>query len=81
MIQRKWLTCLNNYFVNTGSQIDKTIPRTKESPTDYLKNRVSESIFFVPVTPEEIEIIFHSLNAKKAIGPYSISVLFIKNAQ
>ena len=39
----------NNYFVNVASQIDKTIPRTKKFPTDYLKNRVPESIFVAPV--------------------------------
>ena len=27
----------NHYFVNVGSNIDKLIPRTKKSPTDYLK--------------------------------------------
>ena len=72
----KMANIFNNYFVNVGSQIDKTIPRSKKSPTDYLKNRVPESIFLAPVTPEEIEIIIHSLNVKKAIGPYSISCFF-----
>ena len=65
-----------NYFVNLGSQIDKTVPRTKKSPTDYLENRIPESIFLAPVSPEEIEIIIHSLNVKKAIGPYSIPVFY-----
>ena len=66
----------NNFFVNVDSQIDKTIPSTKKSPTDYLENRIPESIFLAPVTPEEIEIIINFLNVKKAIGPYSIPVLF-----
>ena len=69
-----------NYFVNVGSQIDKTIPRTKKSPTDYLENRIPESIFLAPVTPEEIEIIINSLNVKKAIGPYSIPVFYSKSS-
>ena len=34
----KMANIFNNYFVNVGSQIDETIPRTKKSPTDYLKN-------------------------------------------
>ena len=72
----KMANIFNNYFVNVGSQIGKTILRTKKSPTDYLKNRVLESIFLAPVTPEEVEISIHSLNVKKAIGPYSIPVFF-----
>ena len=74
----KMANIFNNYFVNVGSQIDKTIPRTKKSPIDYLENRIPESIFLAPVTPEEIEIIIHSLNVKKAIGPYSIPVFLLK---
>ena len=74
----KMANIFNNYFVNVGSQIDKTIPRTKKSPTDYLKNRIPESIFLAPATPEEIEIIINSLNIKKAIGPYSIPVFLLQ---
>ena len=75
----KMANIFNNYFINVGSQIDETIPRTKKSPTDYLKNRIPESIFLAPVTREEIEIIVNSLNVKKAIGgPYSIPVFLLK---
>ena len=77
----KMANIFGNYFVNEGSPIEKTIRRTKKSPTDYLKNRIPESIFFAPVTPEEIEIIIDSFNVKKAIGPCSIPILFIKNPQ
>ena len=70
----KTANIFNNYFVNVGSQINKTIPRIKKSPTGYLKNRIPELIFLAPVTPEEIEIIIHSLNVKKAIGSYGIPV-------
>ena len=73
----KMANIFNNYFVNVGSQIDKTIPRTKKSPIDYLENRIPESIFLASViTPEEIEIMIHSLNVKKAIGPYIIPVFY-----
>ena len=70
----------NNYFVNVGSEIDKTIPRTKKSPTDYLENRTLESIFLAPVTLEETaaEIIIHSLNVKKVICPYNIPGFLLK---
>ena len=72
----KMANIFNNYFVNVGSQIDKTIPRTKKSPTDYLINRIPESLFLAPVTSAEIEIIINSLNIKKAIDPYSIFLFF-----
>ena len=41
----KMANIFNNYFVNVGSQTDKSIPRTKKSLTDYLENRIPESIF------------------------------------
>ena len=66
----------DKYFVNVGSYIDKTIPRTNKSPTDYLKERT----FNVSGTglPEEIQTIIHSLNANKAIGPYSTPVFLLE---
>ena len=30
----KMANIFNNYFVNVGSNIDKSIPRTRKSPTD-----------------------------------------------
>ena len=72
----------NNYFVNVGPNIDKTIPRTKKLPLDYLVNRNPNSIFLVPVTPSEIEIIIDSLNSDKSTGPYSIPpYVFVKTSQ
>ena len=40
----------NNYFVNVASNLEKSIPRTRKSPTDYLKNRNADSVFLSPVT-------------------------------
>ena len=37
----KMASLFNKYFVNVGSNIDKTVPRTTKSPTDYLKDRIS----------------------------------------
>ena len=74
----KMANLFDKYFVNVGSNIDKTIPRTKKSPTDYLKGRISQSMFLAPFCPEEIQTMIHSLNANKAIGPYSIPVFFVK---
>ena len=68
----------DNYFVNVGGNIDKSIPGTRKSPMDYLLNRIPNSIFLAPVTEREVEIIIESLNQKKAIGPYSIPVFLLK---
>ena len=70
----------NNYFVNVGGNIDKSIPRTRKSPMDYLLNRIPNSMFLLPVTERETEIIIESFNQKKAIGPYSIPVFSIENS-
>ena len=50
----KMANLFNNYFVNVGLNIDRTIPRTTKSPTDYLKGRISQSMFLAPVCLEEI---------------------------
>ena len=71
----------NNYLVSVGLPTDKTVPRIRKSPTDYLENRISQSIFLTSVTPEETEVIIQSLNVKKAQGPYSIPVSLINNCR
>ena len=67
----------NHQFINVELNIDKKIPRTKESPLDYLKKRISNSLFLSPATPEEIETIIQPLNVKKAIDPYKILVFLL----
>ena len=74
----KMANLFDTYFVNVGSNIDKTIPRTTKSPTDYLKDRISQSMLLANVCPEEIQTIIHSLNTDKATGPYSIPVFLLK---
>ena len=66
----------HQYFVNVGSNIDKSITKTRKSPLDFLRNRNVNSMFLAPATPKELETIIHSLNTNKAIGPYSIPVFF-----
>ena len=74
----KMANIFNQYFVNVGSNLDNTIPRTRKSPIDYLKNRNGSSMFLAPVTTQEIDVIIQSLNTKKSIGPYSIPVFLLK---
>ena len=74
----KMANMFDNYFTNVGGNIDKSIPRTRKSPVDYLLNKIPNSVFLAPVTEGDIEIIIESLNQKKAIGPYSIPVFLLK---
>ena len=74
----KMANMFNNYFVNVGGNIDKSIPRSRKSPMAYLLDRIPNSIFLTPVTEGEIEIIIESLNQKKAMAPYSIPVFLLK---
>ena len=64
--------------MNVASNIDKSTPRTRTSPTDYMKNRTADSMFLSPVTEQEIEFIIQPLNSQKAIGPCSIPVFLLK---
>ena len=74
----KMASIFNKFFVNVGPNIDKSIPRSRKAPLDYLKNSNPSSLFLAPVTPDKIEIIIKSLNTKKSIGPYSIPVFLLK---
>ena len=49
----------SQYFENVGTEVGKSIPRTKKLPLSYLKNRNSDLLFLAPVTSNEIEIITH----------------------
>ena len=68
----------NQYLTNVGSNVDKSIPRTKKSPLSYLKERNPESLFLAPVTSKDIEILINSTDKNKSTGPYSIPVFLLK---
>ena len=74
----KMANIFNQYFINVGSNVDKSVPMTKRSPLSYLKGRNSESLFLAQVTSEEIEIIIYSLDKNKSTGPYSIPIFLLK---
>ena len=75
----KMANMFNNYFMNVGGNIDKSIPRTRKSPMDYLLNRIRNSIF-QHQSEGEIKIIVESLNQKKAIDPYRIPGISFENS-
>ena len=68
----------NNFFVNVDNTVNKDIPLTFKSPSDYLKNPNPQSLFLYRVTKLEIEEIIDSLNSSKASGPFSIPIKLLK---
>ena len=74
----KMANTFDKSFVNVSPNIDKSIPRARKAPLDYLKNSNPSSLFLAPVTPDEIEIIIKSVNTKKSIGPCIVPVFFLK---
>ena len=74
----KMANIFNQYFINAGSNVDKSVPRTKESPLPYLKGRNPASLFLAPVTSEEIEIIINSSDKNTSTSPCSIPVFILK---
>ena len=56
----------------SGYGIDKKIPKSKRSYTDYLKKRNLNSLLLNPLTESEIEEIINMFCEKKAVGLHSI---------
>ena len=70
---------LNVFFTNIGPSLTAKIPAVTKA---YLNNNSirsqTNSIFFYPATPKEVEKQFESLNAFKASGPGNIAIKYIK---
>ena len=70
----------NNFFVNIGPEIDKTIPTLNSDFQKYLTSiDGSETFFLIPTFPNEIFDIINLLNNNKALGPNTC--FYIKNFQ
>ena len=74
----KMSNMFNEYFVNVPDSINKTIPRTPNSPLRFLGNAIENSLFLSPVTHLEIEDLIVNLNSSKSIGPYSVPINILK---
>ena len=44
----------NDFFLNVGPNLAKKIPEQKQTPLDFLKTMMSNSIYLTPVTPSVI---------------------------
>ena len=51
----------NDFFVNIGPTLAKSIPQVDKSPLSYIGNRLTESIYLEPVTEKEINTLISAL--------------------
>ena len=71
---------VNNFFVNIGPELDKSIPRIDNiSPSRFLKNRIQLNFLIAHVSDEDVINIIQSL-PNKGTGPASIPLRMLKVA-
>jgi len=44
----------NDFFINIGPTLANNIPKNKNTPLMYLKNKIKDSLFLAPVTENEV---------------------------
>ena len=77
---QKISTIFNNYFATVGTNIDRTIPESKQNFRNYLKFiKFDKTFFLLPTIPDEISKIIDALDNKKSVGPNSIPVFILKS--
>ena len=76
--QSEMSNILNEFFVNVGNDTAKSIHHNPKSPTEYLANGNSDSIFLSPVSPFEVNETILKLDSSKSIGPNSIPIKLLK---
>ena len=67
----------NDFFINIGPHLAKSIPHVKRMPMSYLGDALQETIFLEPVTYEEINSIVSNLK-NNARGSDDISAVYLK---
>ena len=67
----------NDFFINIGPNLAKSIPHVKRMPMSYLGDALQETIFLEPVTCEEINSIVSNLK-NNAMGSDDISAVYLK---
>ena len=68
----------NEFFGSMAKEIDKKIPKSKRTYTDYLKNINLNSLLLNPATESEIEKIINMFSKEKAVGSNSIPTNILK---
>ena len=56
----------NDFFINIGPTLANNIPKNKNTPLMYLKNKITDSLFLAPVTENEVIKIIANLKNSAA---------------
>ena len=70
--------CLNNYFVNVGPSLDANIPVNQMSHINFMEQRITNSLYAMPSTPNEV-ISLISKVPNKPTGIKNIPIHFLKD--
>ena len=70
----------NDFFINVGTNTDKSIPFAFESPTSYLKHRVNSNFTILHTSIAEVMTLILQLDDSKAPGPTDIPNNILKIA-
>ena len=68
----------NNFFTSVSTNLQKKIPPTTNTFTDYLKKKNSENFTIAAATADEINDLIHNLKSSESVGPYSIPTKTMK---
>ena len=70
----------NDFFINVGTNTDKSIPFAFASPTSYLKHRDNSNFTILPTSIAEVMTLILQLDDSKAPGPTDIPIKILKIA-
>ena len=59
--KRKICESFNDFYINIGPKVSADIPIHNKSPTSYINNHISDTIYLEPVTENEVENIIINL--------------------
>ena len=68
----------NNFFTSVAVKINKNIVKSKKTHLSYLGHENSNTIFFSPTLPDDIEDLISSMKTNRASGPNSIATKILK---
>ena len=69
----------NKFFVNVSHDITKNIPRSNNSPINFMGQRIGNSFFITPSVSSDIHDIISLLDSGKSLGPNSIPIKILKS--
>ena len=70
----------NDFFVNIGNTLSRSIANVNKSPTEYMGERLSRTMFLEPVGPQEVDEIIKNLK-DGAPGSDGIKSLILKTTR